>query len=67
MSSDNEKGPNSGLAQDDILEDTIPKLDWQRTLEVLQAAEDAHLGLLVSAGRTNDVDQQGAEVGHYRP
>ena len=44
MSSDNEKGPNPGLAHDDILEDAIPKLD-ERTLEVLQAEEDAHLGV----------------------
>lgn len=44
MSSDNEKGPNPGLAHDEILEDAIPKLD-ERTLEVLQAEEDAHLGV----------------------
>ena len=44
MSYNNEKGPNPGLVHDDVPEDAIPKLDKQ-TVEVLQAEEDAHLGV----------------------
>ena len=44
MSYNNEKGPNPGLVHDDLPEDAIPKLDKQ-TVEVLQAEEDAHLGV----------------------
>ena len=44
MSYNNEKAPNSGLIHDDVPEDAIPKLD-QEIIEVLQAEEDAHLGV----------------------
>ncbi len=39
-----EKAPNPGLVRDDPPEDAIPKLD-KHTVEVLQAEEDAHLGV----------------------
>ncbi|KAI1784448.1 drug:h+ antiporter [Ganoderma leucocontextum] len=44
MSYNNEKVPNVDLIHDDVPEDVIPKLD-QETLQVLQAEDDAHLGV----------------------
>lgn len=44
MSYNSEKAPNPGAIQDDAPEDPIPKLD-EGTVAVLQAEEDAHLGV----------------------
>ena len=44
MSYTNEKAPDAGPIHDGLPEDAVPKLD-KHALEVLQAEEDAHLGV----------------------